>query len=156
MMNKFNTYDLIERYRKGNINMLHENTPKEVAFRTLVGEDKEMLPKENQNEFYKIVYNMENGNFSEFDISLVCLVAQFKYITTKQIFENLILMGFETNETKVINSINKLYKNQLVYLFRFVSSDGGRSAYRVVTLDKFGYQMAKQLEVPCNWSVLKG
>lgn len=113
MMNKFNTYDLIERYRKGSVNMLHENTSKEVAFRTLVGEDKEMLPKENQNEFYKIVYNMENGNFSEFDISIVCLVAQFKYITTKQIFENLILMGFETNETKVINSINKLYKNQL-------------------------------------------
>lgn len=154
-MNKFNTYDLIERYKKGTYDMLNEAVPSSSSFRTIPGEDKEKVLIDNKNDYYTIVHNMENGIFSELDISIVCLVAQFKYVTAKQIYENLILMGFETDESKVTNSINKLHRNQLVYLFRFVSPDGGRSAYRVITLDKFGYQMAKQLEVPCNWSAFE-
>ncbi len=154
-MSKFNVYDLIERYKKGSIDMSQEISPKEPAFKTVPGEQQELVPIEGKNEFYQIVRNMESGNFSELDIAIVCLTAQFKYITSKQILENLILMGFNANEAKVKNSINKLHKNQLVYLFRFASPDGNKSVFRVVTLDRFGYQMAQQLEVPCNWTVFE-
>jgi len=154
-MSKFNPYDLIERYRKGTIDMSLEIVPKEPAFKTIPGEQKELVTIESQNEFYHLVRNMELGNFSELDIAIVCLTAQFKYITSKQILENLTLMGFDTNDTKVTNSINKLHKNQLVYMFKFASPDGRKTNFRVVTLDRFGYQMAQQLEVPCNWSVFE-
>jgi len=154
-MNKFNTYDLVERYKKARYDMENEAIPVSSSFKTIPGEDKEKVSIDMRNDYYTIIHNIEVGNFSDLDITIVCLVAQFKYVTAKQIYENLILMGFETDESKVTNSINKLHRNQLVYLFRFVSPDGGKTAYRIVTLDKFGYQMAKQLEVPCNWSAFE-
>lgn len=106
-MNKFNTYDLVERYQKGSYDMESEVIPISSSFKTIPGEDKEKVSIDMRNDYYTIIHNIEVGNFSDLDITIVCLVAQFKYVTAKQIYENLIL-------TEVAHNI--LYQDMITFL----------------------------------------
>ena len=67
-------------------------------------------------------------------------------MTTRQIFEFLTLMGYEVKQEKILNMIKKLSRNRFL-LISYFSTEERKTSYVVVSLDKYGEQVARQRRV---------
>lgn len=147
MRKEYSIYRDVELYRKGSIDMAAEKVPEHTAFAAKEGEYRVFSEDKRVDNILTTLRALERGDISELDIQIVCLVAYHKYMTTRQITEYLTLMGYNTKSEKVLSSVRKLWKYQILLISNF--TDGVQKAgYLVISLDKSGSQIAQQRRVP--------
>jgi hypothetical protein len=96
------------------------------------------------------MHNIETGNITKLDKTVVSIVAFSEYATTKQISELLTLMGVTFSENMLNSSIKRLHKNSLICISKISEAN-----VKIISLDKNGSEMAKRLEVPHTWNAFQ-
>ena len=68
------------------------------------------------SSIFQTLQSIEKGQISETEIQIICLVACNGYMTTRQIFEFLTLMGYGVKQEKILNMIKKLSRNRFLLI----------------------------------------
>lgn len=136
-------------YRNGSINTANEIVPQIAAFKASPEEEHIFEQRENMVSFYQVTSALENGIITKLDKTVLSLIAVFASAacTTKTLFEMLTLMGVDVNRNTLESSVKRLHKYHLINFSRFKSPDGKQSNTRIITLMKYGSQLAKSLGV---------
>lgn len=142
-------YTLGSTYRKGFINTSEEIIPKAPIFNSHKGEELVFEERPHSVSFYQITTAIEKGIITKLDKTVLSLISVFSSAacTTKPIFEMLTLMGIETTREELESCIRRLHRYHLINLSRFRQPNGTLSYTRVITLMKYGSQLAKSLGV---------
>lgn len=146
MTREYSIYHDMELYRRGKIDMKEERIPGYPAFSVKEGEYRTFNDDEKVNNLFPTLQMIERGHITETEIHIICLVACNRYMTTRQIFEYLTLMGHETKQEKVLNMVRKLSRNRFLLISHFEDGEN-RCSYFVISLDKYGEQVARQRHV---------
>lgn len=145
-MKKYSIYHDVELYRRGSIDMSAEKIPEHAAFAVKGDEHRIFSDEDKVNNIFQTLQSIEKGQISETEIQIICLVACNGYMTTRQIFEYLTLMGHEVKQEKIFNMVKKLSRNRFLLMSYFAECEN-RSSYVVVSLDRYGEQVAKQRQI---------
>ncbi len=145
-MKRYSVYHDMELYRKGRIDMSEEKIPEHPIFAVREGEYRTFSDEEKVSSIFQTLQSIEKGQISETEIQIICLVACNGYMTTRQIFEFLTLMGYEVKQEKILNMIKKLSRNRFL-LISYFSIEERKTSYVVVSLDRYGEQVARQRRV---------
>lgn len=136
-------------YSKGYINTSTELIPQNCAFKSIPDETHVFEEREHNVSVYHITSALESGTITDFDKTVISLIAVFgsAAITTKSITELLTLMGIDFNKNLLENSLKRLHRYHLINFSRFALPDGRQSHTRIITLMRYGSQVAKNLGV---------
>lgn len=142
-------FNLGSTYRKGNINTATELIPQNCIFKSIPNETHVFEERERNISVYQVTSALENGIITDFDKTVISLIAVFGSgaITSKSISELLTLMGIEVSRNVLESSLKKLHRYHLINFSRFGLPDGRQSHTRIITLMKYGSQLAKNLGV---------
>ncbi len=146
MKREYCIYHDIELYRRGKIDMKEEWIPGYPSFSVREGEYRTFSDEQKVSNLFQTLQMIERGHITETEIQIVCLVACSGYMTTRQIFEYLTLMGYETKQEKVLNMVKKLSRNRFLLISHFEDGEN-KPSYAVISLDKYGEQTARQRHV---------
>lgn len=155
MNEKYSIWNDVDMYRMGTIDTSKEAIPTNSVFATRQGEVREFEPRNETLSFNAMLQNLENGTITQLDKKILCILGTSRYATIKQISELLILIG-EThfNDNMLTSSIKRLYKNGLICISRIVDPNGNKTS-KIISLDKNGSEIAKQLGVNYVWSAFE-
>lgn len=144
-----NNYTLGTTYRKGSINTSEEIIPVNPAFSARAGEHHIFEERIYSISNYQITKALESGDITDFDKTVLSLVATFcaAACTTRNITELLIMMGTAFNKSTLESSLKRLHRYQLINFSRFKCDDSTYSNVRVITLTAYGSRVAKGLGV---------
>lgn len=144
-----NKYTLGSTYRVGHIDTASEIVPQNAAFRSFPGETHVFEERVAPVSFYQITTALENGVLTPLDKTVISLVAVFgsAACTTKSLHELLTLMGLDVNRNVLESCVKRLHKYHLINFSRFRMPDGKQSNTRIITLMKYGSQVARSLGI---------
>lgn len=136
-------------YRQGFINTSNEIIPQTAAFKSYPNEEHIFEERDKNISFYQITSALENGIITKLDKTVLSLIAVFgsAACTTKTLFEMLTLMDADVNRNTLESSVKRLHRYHLINFSRFRLPDGKQSNTRIITLMKYGSQLAKSLGV---------
>lgn len=136
-------------YRQGFINTSNEIVPQTAAFKSCPNEEHFFEKRDKNISFYQIMSALENGSITKLDKTVLSLIAVFgsAACTTKTLFEMLTLMDADVNRNTLESSVKRLHRYHLINFSRFRLPDGKQSNTRIITLMKYGSQLAKSLGV---------
>lgn len=142
-------FNLGSTYRNGYINTATELVPQNCAFKSLSGETHVFEERERIVSIYQVTSALENGIITEFDKTVISIIAVFgsAAMTSKSISELLTLMGINFNKNVLESSLKRLHRYHLINFSHFTLPDGRQSHTRIITLMKYGSQLAKNLGV---------
>ena len=136
-------------YRKGYINTATELIPQNGTFKSLPNETHVFEERERSVSIYQVTSALENGTITEFDKTVISIVAVFASaaMTSKSISELLTLMGIKFNKNALESSLKRLHRYHLINFSRFAHPDGRQSHTRIITLMNYGSRLAKNLGI---------
>lgn len=136
-------------YRQGFINTSNEIVPQTAAFKSYPNEEHFFEKRDKNISFYQIMSALANGSITKLDKTVLSLIAVFgsAACTTKTLFEMLTLMDADVNRNTLESSVKRLHRYHLINFSRFRLPDGKQSNTRIITLMKYGSQLAKSLGV---------
>lgn len=107
------------------------------------------MRKEKNSSFYHITRALEQGLITQFDKTVISVVATFGSccVTTRALSELLTLLGVDYNTKRLESSILRLHRYQLVNIAHFKKEDEAPTPARIIILTNYGSQLAKGLGI---------
>jgi hypothetical protein len=150
MKQSYSVWKQVSYYQKGAIDTSKEVLPVHSLLAINPKDERHFELKDDVVNFNMLMHNIETGNITQLDKTIVCIVAFSEYSTTKQISELLTLMGINFSENMLNSSIKRLHKNTLILISRIADAN-----VKIVSLDKNGSEIAKRLDVPHTWNAFQ-
>lgn len=150
MKHDYSIWKQVNYYKKGVIDTSIEPVPTHSLFSINPNDERHFEIKDDAVNFNLLMHNLETGNITKLDKTIICIIALSEYTTTKQISELLTLMGIRFSENMLNSSIKRLHKNTLICISKISEAN-----IKILSLDKNGSEIAKRLNVPHNWSAFQ-
>ena len=150
MKQHYSIWKQVSLYRRGSIDTSNEIMPTHSLFSINPNDERHFEIREDAVSFNVLIHNIETGNITKFDKTIICIVAFSEYSTVKQISEILTLMGLDFSENILNSSIKRLHKNTLITISKISEANA-----KIVSLDKNGDEIAKRLDVPHTWNAFQ-
>ncbi len=115
------------------------------------GEIKVFDGKDGYVSMNQIVHKINIGHINEVHFSIMELVNEFEFITSRQIFQLLEWKGIDvTSQDKLNNKLDQLVKSKILTRYYFSSAEG-KGIYRVYCLEKMGKYLLNSRGIECKW-----
>ena len=115
------------------------------------GEIKVFDGKDGYVSMNQIVHKIDIGHITDIHYSILELVNEFEFMTSRQIYQILKLRNIEiASQDKLNNKLDGLVKSKILTRYYF-NSDDGKGIYRVYCLEKMGKYLLETRDIECKW-----
>lgn len=115
------------------------------------GEIKTFDGKDGYVSMNQIVHKIDIGHITDIHFSILEIVNDFEFITSRQLYQILEIKGIDPKaQDKLNNKLEQLVKSKILTRYYF-SSDEGKGIYRVYCLEKMGKYLLKSKEIESKW-----
>jgi len=115
------------------------------------GEIKTFDGKDGYVSMNQILHKINLGHINELHFSILELVNEFEFITSRQILQMLEWKNIEVaSQDKLNNKLEQLVKSKILTRYYFTSEEG-KGIYRVYCLEKMGKYLLNSREIECKW-----
>lgn len=115
------------------------------------GEIKTFDGKDGYVSMNQIVHKINIGHITDIHFTILELVNEFEFITSRQIYQLLELKGIDPgSQDKLNNKLESLVKSKILTRYYF-TSDEGKGVYRIYCLEKMGKYLLNSKEIECKW-----
>lgn len=122
-----------------------ESYPKEMCFY----QETEQMP------YPAVINNVATNHITPLDMHIICIVATFTFVTTKQITDCLRLLEIMFSETMVKSSVERLARHQMLRMSRFGVDAEHCCKFYVYSLNKNGADIAKVRGISSSYSPMQ-
>jgi len=125
-------------------------------FAARLNEQKVFDGKEGYTSINQVVFKMDMGYINESHIMALEVVNEFGFVTSRQVTQILELRGKlndteeEKRQSKVAKWLEDLSKSKVVARY-FFENEGGKSSYRIYSMDKIATYILKQRNISTSW-----
>ena len=133
--------------------MVEDNEIKAVIspFAIREGEIKVFDGKDGYVSMNQIVHKINIGHIGDIHFSIIELVNEFEFITSRQILQLLEWKGIDVaSQDKLNNKLEQLVKSKILTRYYF-SSEEGKGIYRIYCLEKMGKYLLNSRGIDCKW-----
>ena len=115
------------------------------------GEIKTFDGKDGYVSMNQIVHKINIGHITDIHFTILELVNEFEFITSRQIYQMLEIKGINPqSQDKLNNKLDALVKSKILTRYYF-TSDEGKGIYRIYCLEKMGKYLLNSKEIDCKW-----
>ncbi|MBR3001993.1 MAG: replication-relaxation family protein [Clostridia bacterium] len=115
------------------------------------GEIKTFDGKDGYVSMNQIVHKINIGHITDIHFTILEIVNDFEFITSRQIYQLLELKGIDPqSQDKLNNKLESLVKSKILTRYYF-TSDEGKGVYRIYCLEKMGKYLLESKEIECKW-----
>ncbi len=115
------------------------------------GEIKTFDGKDGYVSMNQIVHKINIGHITDIHFSILELVNEFEFITSRQLYQMLEIKGIDPkSQDKLNNKLEALVKSKILTRYYF-TSDEGKGIYRIYCLEKMGKYLLTSKEMDCKW-----
>ena len=115
------------------------------------GEIKKFDGKDGYVSMNQIVHKIDIGHITDIHFSILEIVNEFEFITSRQIYQLLEWKGIDPkSQDKLNNKLDQLVKSKILTRYYF-TSDEGKGIYRIYCLEKMGKYLLNSKEIECKW-----
>ena len=133
--------------------MVNDNEIKAVVspFAVREGEIKTFDGKDGYVSMNQIVHKINIGHINDLHFSILSLVNEFEFMTSRQIFQMLQWKNIEiASQDKLNNKLEQLVKSKILTRYYFLGEDG-KGIYRIYCLEKMGKYLLNSRGEECKW-----
>lgn len=99
----------------------------------------------------QIVHKINVGHITDIHFSIIEVVNEFEFITSRQLFQVLEQKGIEiASQEKLNDRLEQLIKTKILTRYYF-TSESGDCTYRVYCLEKMGKYLLTSRDIECKW-----
>ena len=99
----------------------------------------------------QIIHKINIGHITDIHFTILELVNEFEFITSRQLFQMLQIKGCDVgSQDKLNNKLDSLVKSKILTRY-FFNSDEGKGIYRIYCLEKMGKYLLETREIECKW-----
>lgn len=99
----------------------------------------------------QIVHKINIGHITDIHFSIMEIVNEFEFITSRQILQILLQKGIEIkSQDKLNNKLEQLVKSKILTRYYFTSEEGN-CIYRIYCLEKMGKYLLNSRGIDCKW-----
>jgi len=115
------------------------------------GELKVFDGKDGYVSMNQIVHRINIGHINDLHFSIMELVNEFEFITSRQLLQMLEWKGVDVGSQDKLNAkLEQLVKTKILTRYYFDSEDG-KGIYRIYCLEKMGKYLLNSRGMECNW-----
>ena len=115
------------------------------------GEIKTFDGKDGYVSINQIVHKVDIGHINEIHFTILELVNEFEFMTSRQLYQMLEIKGIDPkSQDKLNNKLDQLVKSKILTRYYF-TSDEGKGIYRIYCLEKMGKYLLNSKEIECKW-----
>ncbi len=115
------------------------------------GEIKTFDGKDGYVSMNQIIHKINIGHIGDIHFSIIELVNEFEFMTSRQIFQLLQWKGIDAkSQDKLNNKLEQLVKSKILTRYYF-SSEEGKGIYRIYCLEKMGKYLLNSRGIDCKW-----
>lgn len=116
------------------------------------GELKVFDGKDGYVSMNQIVHKINVGHITELHFTILSMVNEFEFITSRQLFQLLLLKGIQDikSQDKLNNKLEQLVKSKILTRYYF-NSEEGKGIYRIYCLEKMGKYLLNSRGEECHW-----
>ena len=115
------------------------------------GEIKTFDGKDGYVSMNQIIHKINIGHINDIHFSILELVNEFEFITSRQIFQLLQWKNIDVkSQDKLNNKLEQLVKSKILTRYYF-SSEEGKGIYRIYCLEKMGKYLLNSRGIECKW-----
>lgn len=115
------------------------------------GEIKVFDGKDGYVSMNQIVQRINLGHINELHFTILEIVNEFEFITSRQILQMLEKKGIDVgSQEKLNNKLEQLVKSKILTRYYFDSQDG-KGIYRIYCLEKMGKYLLDSRGIECKW-----
>ena len=115
------------------------------------GEIKVFDGKDGYVSMNQIIHKINQGHINDLHFSIMEIVNEFEFITSRQLCQVLDLKNIEYgSQDKLNNKLEQLVKSKILTRYYF-SSEEGKGIYRVYCLEKMGKYLLNSRGIECKW-----
>lgn len=115
------------------------------------GEIKTFDGKDGYVSMNQIIHKINIGHINDIHFSILELVDEFEFMTSRQILQLLEWKKVEVaSQDKLNNKLEQLVKSKILTRYYFNSEDG-KGIYRIYCLEKMGKYLLNSRGVECKW-----
>ncbi|MCI9039269.1 MAG: hypothetical protein HFJ29_05305 [Clostridia bacterium] len=115
------------------------------------GELKVFDGKDGYVSMNQIVHRINIGHINDLHFSIMELVNEFEFITSRQLIQMLEWKGVDVGSQDKLNAkLEQLVKTKILTRYYFDSEDG-KGIYRIYCLEKMGKYLLNSRGIECNW-----
>ncbi|MBQ9658475.1 MAG: replication-relaxation family protein [Clostridia bacterium] len=115
------------------------------------GEIKTFDGKDGYVSMNQIVHKINIGHITDIHFQILELVNEFEFITSRQLFQMLLIKGFDPKTQDKLNTkLEQLVKTKILTRYYF-NQEEGKGIYRIYCLEKMGKYLLQSKEITCNW-----
>ena len=120
-------------------------------FAIRAGEIKVFDGKDGYVSMNQIVHRINIGHINDLHFSIMELVNEFEFITSRQLLQMLEWKGVDVGSQDKLNAkLEQLVKTKILTRYYFDSEDG-KGIYRIYCLEKMGKYLLNSRGIECNW-----
>ena len=99
----------------------------------------------------QIVHKINIGHITDIHFTILELVNEFEFITSRQLLQMLEIKGIsDLTQDKLNTKLESLVKSKILTRYYF-TSDEGKGIYRIYCLEKMGKYLLGTREIECKW-----
>lgn len=115
------------------------------------GEVKTFDGKDGYVSMNQIIHKINIGHINDIHFTIMELVNEFEFMTSRQIFQLLQWKGVDIkSQDKLNNKLEQLVKSKILTRYYF-SSEEGKGIYRIYCLEKMGKYLLNSRGEECKW-----
>ena len=115
------------------------------------GEIKVFDGKDGYVSMNQIINKINLGHITDIHFQILEIVNEFKFITSRQIYQLLQIKGIEIkSQDKLNKKLEQLIKTKILTRYYFHSEDG-KGIYRIYCLEKMGKYLLNSRDIECKW-----
>ncbi len=115
------------------------------------GEIKTFDGRDNYVSMNQIIHKINMGHLNELHFSILEIVNEFEFITSRQLCQILDYKGIDyKNQDKLNVKLDQLVKSKILTRYYF-NSEEGKGIYRIYCLEKMGKYLLNSRGEECNW-----
>lgn len=115
------------------------------------GEVKTFDGKDGYVSMNQIVHKINIGHINDLHFSILEIVNEFEFITSRQLCQILDWKGIDyKSQDKLNNKLEQLVKSKILTRYYF-SSEEGKGIYRIYCLEKMGKYLLNSRGIECKW-----
>lgn len=133
--------------------MVEDNEIKAIVspFAVREGEIKTFDGKDGYVSMNQIIHKINIGHINDLHFTIMELVNEFEFITSRQLFQMLQWKGIEiASQDKLNNKLEQLIKSKILTRYFFKGEDG-KGIYRIYCLEKMGKYLLNSRGIECKW-----
>ena len=133
--------------------MVNDNEIKAVVspFAIREGEIKVFDGKDGYVSMNQIIHKINIGHINDIHFSIMELVNEFEFITSRQLYQLLEWKGIDPkSQDKLNNKLDQLVKSKILTRYYFTSEEG-KAIYRIYCLEKMGKYLLNSRGVDTKW-----